>query len=154
MKTYGASRGLRNHNACNVRILTPPGVWYAQSGVDDAPGGPFAIFEDAPDSEGVMQEADFWGLRCGAHNFKSYQRIDGLQTIGQIITRHAPPGDDNDTAAYVAFVCRGLGVQPSDQVALAANHELLFNLVKFVCKEEEGTDPYPDDMIRSAVLAA
>jgi hypothetical protein len=149
MKTYGTSRGLRNHNPCNLRPCKLPDVWKGQVGIDDAEGGPFSIMGDFDG-----QEADFWGLRDGAHNFLSYQRIDGLQTIGQIIQRHAPPADDNDTAAYIAFVCRGLGVSATDQVALAANHELLFNLVKFVCKEEEGTDPYPDDMIRSAILAA
>ena len=142
MKTYGTTRGFRNHNPCNLRPVPLPAVWKGQVGIDNKPGGPFSEFGDL---EG--QEADFWGLRGGARNFESYQERDGCLTIGQVIHRHAPPDDNNNTDAYVAFVCKGLGVDPDVPVSLAGNPALMLSLIKQVVREEEGTCPYSDDFI-------
>lgn len=149
MKTYGMTRGFRNHNPCNLRTLPLPAIWKGQMGVDNNPGGPFAIFGDLDG-----QEADFWGLRGAARNFKSYQTRDGCLTMGQVIQRHAPPDDDNNTQAYVAFVCKGMGIDPDVPVSLATSPQLMLRLIKQVVREENGMCPYSDEFIASAIAAA
>lgn len=120
-----------------------------QVGVDQAKGGPFSIFGDMDG-----QEADHWGIRACAHNFQSYQKYDGCDTIGKIIARHAPPSDNNDTQAYVNFVCGKLGVDPATTVFLKEDPDLTMKLLKVVFMEEDSRDPYPDEFIAAAVAAA
>lgn len=154
MKTYGTSRGCRNHNPCNVRCLPPPQTWRGQVGVDNNPGGPFAIYGDAPDDAGVMQEADHWGIRTCARNFESYQRLDGCDTIGKVIQRHAPPSDNNDTQAYINAVCGRIEVEADEVVDLINDPVLMLHLISEVIVEEEGSNPYSDIFIANAIMAA
>ena len=150
MKTYGTTRGFRNHNVCNVRPCNLPDIWEGQSGIDNnLPDPPYVIFGDF----GGM-EADFWGIRAGARNFLSYQSKDGCQTVREIITRHAPPTDNNDTTEYIASVCKGLALSSDAPVSLKDDPGLMFALVKSVIHEEEGTDPYADIFVKVAVDAA
>ena len=149
MKTYGTTRNFRNHNPGNVRPVDLPDVWLGQVGIDNAPGGPFSIFGDYQN-----READFWGIRACAHNFISYQVKDGCKTISEIISRHAPNTDNNDTHAYILFVASRLGVDPGVQINLSMDRVLLMQLCRAVFKDEGGNDPYPDQMVQDAVDAA
>jgi hypothetical protein len=153
LKTYGTSRGLRNHNPTNQRILPNKQTWDGQAqgpaGIDNSKGGPFCIFEDFNG-----KEADFWGLRAGAKNFRSYQTVDGCDTFTKIINRHAPPTDSNDTTSYIAFVCSSIKASPNAIVDLSKNIPLFLSFMKFICKEEEGIDPYPDTLILAAIQDA
>lgn len=149
LKTYGISRGLRNHNPTNQRTLPNGQMWDGQCGIDNGPGGPFCIFGDFEE-----KEADFWGLRSGAKNFNSYQTKDKCNTFAQIIMRHAPPTDNNDSNAYIDFVCSSIKTSATVPVVLANNLPLFLSFMKFICKEEEGTNPYPDLMILTAIQAA
>jgi hypothetical protein len=146
--TYGSTRGLRNHNPLNVRPIDGSDAWHGQVAIDNAAGGPFSIFGDVDG-----KEADFWGIRAGAHNFLSYQRKDGCDTIGKIITRHAPP-TENETDDYIDFVCHKLYLRPDAIVDLGTNRQLLENLCKIVIQEEQGRIPYPNSLITDAVSAA
>lgn len=56
-----------------------------------------------------------WGVRAMLHLINNYRVIYGLDTIGQIIGRWAPQSE-NDTQAYVRFVCAACGLQASDRV--------------------------------------
>jgi hypothetical protein len=153
--TYGTTRGFRNHNPCNVRPCPLPDVWKGQGSIDNnEPDPPYSQFEDTLDENGIMQEADFWGLRAGARNFESYQSKDGCATLRAIIYRHAPPTDNNDTVAYLAAVSQSLGINPDETISLENAPELTLDLMKSVIHEEESTDPYPDALIRAAIAAA
>ena len=147
-RPYGTTRGLRNRNPGNLRPLDLPAMWEGQVDIDDAPGGPFAIFGDFQG-----KEADFWGIRACAHNFLSYQRLDGCDTLGKIIERHAPPSE-NDTIDYVSFVCQKLYMRPDAPVNLSVNRPMLANLCKIVFQEENGVNPYPNSLVTDAVDAA
>lgn len=146
---YGSTRGLRNRNPGNLRPCPLPDVWDGQVGIDENEGGPFSIFGDMNG-----READFWGIRACARNFYSYQEKDGCNTIGEIIHRHAPPSE-NDTKQYIELVCNRLGgFDPTDEVCLKEDPVLTLRLIQAVCQEEEGTDPYPDALVASAIAAA
>lgn len=70
---------------------------------------------DAPDAVGeIDSDADGWAdLERQLQLF-----ADRGLTIEQAITEYAPPSE-NDTAAYIAFVCKGLGCTPDTTVAQA-----------------------------------
>ncbi|HHG7137635.1 phage protein [Klebsiella pneumoniae] len=132
----GDARGIRNNNPGNLEASSS-NPWVGQTGSD----GRFAKFE-TPEH----------GIRALGRNLISYQR-QGIDTIGEIINRWAPPSDNNDTAAYIKAVCAQLGVtanQPLD----ASNPDTLQALCAAIIKHENGTQPYSTDQLSTGVSAA
>ncbi|HBU8422594.1 hypothetical protein [Klebsiella pneumoniae] len=129
-------RGVRNNNPGNLEASSS-NPWVGQTGSD----GRFAKFE-TPEH----------GIRALGRNLISYQR-QGIDTVGEIINRWAPPSDNNDTAAYIKAVCAQLGVtanQPLD----ASNPDTLQALCAAIIKHENGTQPYSTDQLSTGVSAA
>ncbi|WP_323111458.1 hypothetical protein [Klebsiella quasipneumoniae] len=129
-------RGVRNNNPGNLEANSS-NPWIGQTGSD----GRFAKFE-TPEH----------GIRALGRNLISYQR-QGIDTVGEIINRWAPPSDNNDTAAYIKAVCAQLGVtanQPLD----ASNPDTLQALCAAIIKHENGTQPYSPDQLSTGVSAA
>ncbi|MDN7190728.1 hypothetical protein QVL76_00190 [Klebsiella pneumoniae] len=129
-------RGVRNNNPGNLEASSS-NPWIGQTGND----GRFAKFE-TPEH----------GIRALGRNLISYQR-QGIDTVGEIINRWAPPSDNNDTAAYIKAVCAQLGVtanQPLD----ASNPDTLQALCAAIIKHENGTQPYSSDQLSTGVSAA
>lgn len=129
-------RGVRNNNPGNLEASSS-NPWVGQTGSD----GRFAKFE-TPEH----------GIRALGRNLISYQR-QGIDTVGEIINRWAPPSDNNDTAAYIKAVCAQLGVtanQPLD----ASNPDTLQALCAAIIKHENGTQPYSPDQLSTGVSAA
>ncbi|HGN8793817.1 TPA: hypothetical protein ACK1ZR_003740 [Klebsiella michiganensis] len=132
----GAARGIRNNNPGNLEFSNS-NPWQGQAGSD----GRFAKFE-TPEH----------GIRALGRNLISYQR-QGIDTVGEIINRWAPPSDNNDTTAYIRAVCAQLGVtanQPLD----ASNPDTLQALCAAIIKHENGTQPYSTDQLSTGVSAA
>lgn len=86
------ARGVRNNNPGNIRKSKD--VWVGQTGND----GSFVTFATPAH-----------GIRATGKNLLSYGR-QGYVTPEQIITRWAPPEDNNDTEGYISFVSDYLGV--------------------------------------------
>jgi hypothetical protein len=71
-----------------------------------------------------------WGFRALAIVLLNYARVHHLNTVRQIITRWAPP-DENDTEAYIRAVAKAVGIEPDtpidfthpDPLAALAIHE-------------------------------
>lgn len=129
-------RWVRNNNPGNLEASSS-NPWIGQTGSD----GRFAKFE-TPEH----------GIRALGRNLISYQR-QGIDTVGEIINRWAPPSDNNDTAAYIKAVCAQLGVtanQPLD----ASNPDTLQALCAAIIKHENGTQPYSPDQLSTGVSAA
>ncbi|CAH3267539.1 TPA: hypothetical protein ACIIT2_001691 [Klebsiella pneumoniae] len=132
----GDTRGIRNNNPGNLEASSS-NPWIGQTGSD----GRFAKFE-TPEH----------GIRALGRNLISYQR-QGIDTVGEIINRWAPPSDNNDTAAYIKAVCAQLGVtanQPLD----ASNPDTLQALCAAIIKHENGSQPYSQDQLSTGVSAA
>lgn len=119
-------RPWRDCNPGDLRCLPAPERWEGQAGVDDAPGGPFAIFSDRTK-----------GWRALAVCLLTYQDVHGLRTVRQIINRWAPPSDGNPTSAYAAFVAGWMGVRPDADVDLHHGPTML-GLVTAIATEEGG----------------
>ena len=97
-------RGLRNNNPLNIRI-TPKqrsgqGRWQGMR--QEQKDGAFCQFEDMK-----------WGWRAAFMLLtRNYYAVHHLHTIRQIISRWAPPQDNNNTEAYVERVARLMHYHP------------------------------------------
>lgn len=135
MTTY-VPRGIRNNNPGNIRKTSQ--AWRGEIEGDDEAFETFRTPEH--------------GIRALARILLNYQRKRGLRTVGDIISRWAPPSE-NDTDAYEAAVAVSLGVRVDDRLDLE-NLVTLRQLVKAVIYHENGRQPYPDKLIDDSVALA
>lgn len=82
------SRGLRNNNPGNIRH--GPAHWVGQS-------------EAQTDSAFVQFDSLTYGVRALCKLLQAYQTKHGLHTIAELISRWAPP-NENNTANYIKHV--------------------------------------------------
>lgn len=130
-------RGIRNNNPGNLRagdnwrgLAEPP--------TDDAGYLRFVRPED--------------GVRAMTINLLNQQRRHGLTTIRGIISKYAPPSE-NDTAAYVAAVAHDTGRGPDEPVDLVNNYGLLVDFVNAIIYHENGVNPYSAGVIDEGINA-
>lgn len=109
--------GLRQNNPGNLRR-------WAGAGVRNG----FAAF-------GTPEE----GLSAMAQQLLLYSRR-GLNTIKDIITKYAPPSE-NDTAGYIGAVSKRMGVDPAAVLDLN-NAGTLSKLMDAMIRQEQGFNPY------------
>lgn len=128
-------RGIRNNNPGNIRHganwqgLNPNG-----KEIDPY----FCVFQ-----------TPVAGIRALAKVLINYKKIYGLNTVRQIISRYAPP-NENQTTAYVQSVARQLGVLP-DVVIDIEERGVLTVFVKAVIRMENGIQPYSDETIQKGI---
>lgn len=115
-------RGIRNNNPGNIRHS------------DQWKG----LTPEQPDPDFCTFSTPEYGIRAMGVILLNYQRKHGLKTIRQIITRWAPPSE-NDTDAYVMHVADRLGVRPDEAVDVA---RVLPALVACIIRHENGQHPY------------
>jgi hypothetical protein len=119
-KRDSAPRGIRNNNPLNIRVGNN---WQGEVQNTD---GEFEQFESV-----VM------GIRAAAKLLKTYRDKYGFNTIEQIITRWAPP-EENNTAAYIKSVEARTGIARDRQLA-TDDYKALISAMIF---HENGAQPY------------
>lgn len=129
-----APRGIRNNNPGNLRSSEFKGT----VGVDADGYGKF----ESPES----------GLRAMAKNLLVQQEKHGLNTVESIITKYAPPSENN-TAAYISTVAAAIGVGPADKLNLR-DPETMQKLMGAMIQQENGVQPYSPLQIQHGVEAA
>nr|ELR5228770.1 hypothetical protein [Providencia rettgeri] len=117
----GTALGVRNNNPGNIRKSKD--VWVGQTGND----GSFVTFATPAH-----------GIRATGKNLLSYAR-QGYVTPEQIITRWAPPEDNNDTEGYIKFVSDYLNI-PRDTVLDLTDLDTLTRLSMAIMIQENGKD--------------
>ena len=131
---------LQNCNPGNLRPSAPP--W--QGTVGEHAG--FAVFDTMED-----------GIRALAKQLISYQDNHGIDTVAAAITRWAPGSDNNNTTAYISFVCSVLSCQPDDRFNFH-DPDFLFWMVTAIGEEESGHDAFThsvsDAQIEAGIQAA
>lgn len=100
----GFPRGMRNNNPGNIRIGAA--AWQGKIPVSQNTDGAFEQFT-----------AYVYGIRAMTKNLLSYASA-GINTLHGIIYKWAPPQDNNDTAAYVAYVANKTGINPTQPLNL------------------------------------
>lgn len=108
--------GLRNNNPGNIR---PGDAWQGMVGE----AGGFIVFQDIS-----------WGIRALATDIAN-KITHGYNTITKLITRYAPPSENN-TSAYIFAVSSDTGI-PADQV-LNQDAGTLHSLVRAIINHENG----------------
>lgn len=132
---YTGARGLRNNNPGNIRHGSQ---WDGMSAVQSDP-------------EFITFASPVYGIRAMARVLKNYQSLYGLDTIEKIITRWAPP-KENDTASYIAQVVDATGIPARTPVAVSS---ILPRLIPAMIHHENGSQPYSQDiLLRGIALAA
>lgn len=126
--------GYRINNPLNIRYSNANN-WKGQMGEQSG----FCVF-DTPEN----------GIRAAMVNLKSYRK-KGVITIGDIISRWAPP-TENNTQNYIDFVCKKLGASASYEVEQIASEYIA--LLKAMCIMEIGCQPYEDSIWEKAANMA
>lgn len=122
--------GIRNNNPLNMREVGIP--WNGKNGEN----GGFTTFE-----------TPYYGIRAAANDIKN-KWLDGKRTIRDLITVWAPDSE-NDTATYIASVSWKTNIR-ADQHIMSVDE--LTNVIQAMIYHENGQQPYPPDLIGSAVL--
>jgi len=130
------TRGIRNNNPGNIRKSNI--AWLGKIPGNDPD---FETF-DTPEH----------GIRALAVNLKTYQEKYGLNTIYDIISRWAPPSE-NDTAAYMESVARSTGI-PVNEVISLSNPVTLTKFVNAIIHHENGMNPYTGAEISTGIATA
>lgn len=130
-----APRGIRNNNPGNIDFR-------GQSGATlERPGGRFARFETAYD-----------GLKALSRQLMRYfeGKTTGkpLKTLNDIISTWAP-GNENNTAAYIAQMSKMMGVAP-DAILNLKDPQVMSSLMNGIIHHENGRNPYPSELVRMA----
>lgn len=112
------TRGIVNNNPGNIR---PGDSWVGMKGTSNN----FVVFENVG-----------YGLRALAIDLSNKIK-NGYDTIEKIITRYAPP-EENDTDAYINAVSADTGFNSKEQIAL--NVDNLAGLMRAIVNHEQGND--------------
>lgn len=132
-------RGIRNNNPGNIR---PGDSWQG-------------LAEPSVDEAGYLRFTDaVYGIRALTKNLLNQQRHHGLTTIRGIITKYAPPSDNNDTPAYIAAVAHDTGRDPDEPVDLVNNYGLLVDFVNAIIYHENGVNPYSTALVAEGINLA
>jgi hypothetical protein len=109
---------------------------------------------DQPDPRFVKFKTPQYGFRALARTLMTYQSRYGLNTVGKIIARWAPPSDNNPTAAYAAMVAHECGVGVDDEIDVDSVAVML-PMCRAIAREESGLPaPWPDSVILEGVHMA
>ena len=130
------SRGIRNNNPGNIRLTDEQ--WRGEV--------PASLKRDTEFEEFI---SPLFGIRAMARILKTGARA-GRDTIREIITRWAPPSE-NDTAAYIRSVSRRTDLGPDEPINFDAKLPDLLDAIIF---HENGSNPYADQLLFEAVAAA
>ena len=128
-------RGIRNKNPGNIKLGTE---WDGLASEQSDPT--FCIF-----GEVVM------GIRALMKILLTYRFTHKKTDVDSIISRWAPPSE-NDTSAYIDFVCKEINVNPMDKLDNSIEHYL--PLVKSIIRMENGKQPYYDELLVEGMYRA
>lgn len=130
-------RGIRNNNPGNIRRNGDP--WQG-------------LAETQGDKEFFTFATPVYGIRALARTLIAYQDRHGLRTIRQIISRWAPPVE-NDTESYVKAVAADTGLD-ADQTLDMHGYDHLLPLTRAIIRHENGQQPYTDAQLTKALVLA
>lgn len=130
-------RGIRNNNPGNIRRSDVK--WVGQAA-------------EQPDPDFVTFQAPEYGIRAICRILLTYQNIDQCKTIRQLISRWAPP-NENDTEAYIGAVSTSSGLGPDDP-APVQQAAVMTPMVWAIIRQENGEQPYPSSLIAQGLALA
>lgn len=127
------TRGVRNCNPCNLRRSA------------DKFRGEVTICRDR---DFKQFDSMVYGVRAALCVLRTYIVLRHCTNIKSIISRWAPPGDGNNTAAYIEYVCTQTGLQPGEQISWQEDYKV-DKILKAMCLIESDYT-LPDIVLSSA----
>lgn len=138
-KIISTIRGIRNNNPLNIEKGQD---WQGEG--DSNLDSRFEVYSDV-----------VFGIRAGAKILMSYAGR-GVNTVEKIISTWAPPivngKKENDTEAYINFVCKKTGFDRKKTISKNAGDYV--PLLKAMITMECGVNPYSDETIKKGVALA
>ena len=125
------SRGIRNNNPGNLRRSADR--WQG-------------LAKEQTDPEFFQFVSPAYGYRALIKTLQNYRCLHGLQSVKEMITRWAPP-TENDTAAYVRSVCREMQV-PDSYVPDVEDRGTMCALAAAISRHENGMDANMNEVER------
>ena len=135
MANAGITLADRNNNPVNLRETGIP--WSGAAGQN----GGFTTFESAEH-----------GVRAASKNLYTSQEKHGNSTLAEIITRHAPPEDYNDTLAYIDKVSADTGIGANDTLPNLKTHPHITKAIITSMAHQEGATVGPDGKYTDAII--
>ena len=129
--------GIRNNNPLNIRRGKTP--WKGE-----IPHSPSPTGEGRGEAAFCKFESIEWGIRAAFCLLRTYSRKYHLNCIADIITRWAPPSE-NQTGQYISNVCRWTGLARMQRLTEADWPKL----VKAMARQECGIE-LSDSLIKRA----
>lgn len=116
--------GIRNNNPINIKwtIQSRNNPWIGQTGES----GKYLVFKHP-----------IYGFRAGARNLRSYAAA-GVNTIAGIITKWAPPEDNNPTQKYIDFVSKNSGILAFTPISQKDYANILHKMALFETGKDYG----------------
>ena len=136
MKKNNLPRGLRNNNPGNIRINGD----LFQGEVRPSKDKSFKQFETMA-----------YGYRAMFVILRNYIRNYKLDTIRKMISRWAPPKDNNHTEAYIKAVSDYAGI-PADDPINVNDREQMIRIVAGMSRVENGVEADMPDVITGWLL--
>lgn len=131
-------RGIRNNNPGNIRWGDP---WQGLVPESQRTDTAFCQFRSPA-----------WGIRALAITLTTYQDKHGLNTVAGIVSRWAPPSENN-TQAYIRSVCDFGGLLPNAPLDVT-EFSTSEKLAKAITWHENGLMPYSDLQIQEGLRMA
>ena len=128
-------RGTKNNNPGNIRHSAD--AWKGMR-------------VEQSDESFVQFDTPHFGIRAAARNFQTSFKKHGNDTVRDLITRWAPP-IENDTEAYINFVTDSMGVGADEPLAVtnpATMRKLLDSVFQF---EGTASGTFADDIFNNAI---
>ena len=134
------TRGLDCNNPFNLETSVKI-TWVGEIKPTNDPDGVLCTF-DTPEH----------GLRAGFRDLVNQQALHGLNTWSEIITKYAPP-TENNTLAYIKALVDATGCAANQKLDLK-DPQLLASAGEAVIVHEQGANPYTSAQISQGVQDA
>lgn len=140
-------RGIRNNNPGNIRWSNDQ--WKGLIPKDQASDKSFCVFR-TPE----------YGIRAMTRILRRYTQYPGIPNVGkpkidtirEIISRWAPP-NENNTEAYIQSVAKNVGVAANSPIDVF-DSAIMLKLLKAIIAHENGQQPYTDAQILAGINLA
>lgn len=120
-----APRGIRNNNPGNIRHGDK---WQG-------------LAKEQTDTAFCQFSSMTYGIRALLKLLQTYNKKYNIDTIQEICSRWAPT-NENDTAAYIAFVSRETSLESKAKLNLKDNPHLYLKIAKAITVQENGKEAY------------
>ncbi len=123
-------RGVQNNNPLNIRHSK--NQWQGAAA-------------EQQDQSFVTFNNPIMGIRAAMKILQNYYKKYNLWSVWEIISRWAPPGDNNPTDTYALNVAKAMGVDVNEEINIITDSAMMIKMVQAMIIQENGhPENYPN----------